>query len=110
MNNCVISLYDASGDQVDTTISDSNGDFGFYSLMSGAYTLEASTNKIFGGVNATDALGIMRHFVAYDTLRGIRLAGADVDASGYVNTNDAISCMQRFTLIITSFPSGAEVT
>jgi len=106
MNNSNIELYSYSGDQIDATVSDVNGEFVFDTLLSGLYTLDASTSKAWGGVNSTDALGIMRHFVAFDTLSGIRLAAADVDASGFVNTIDALTTAQRFTLTINSFPAG----
>ncbi len=106
MNNSNVFLQNVSGDQLGATVSDANGDFVFDTLLSGLYTFDASTSKAWGGVNSTDALGIMRHFVAFDTLYGIRLAAADVLASGFVNTLDALACAQRFTLTITSFPSG----
>lgn len=106
MNNSTIILKNVLGDKVDSTITDANGDFIFPSLFGGKYTIDVATTKAWGGVNSIDALGIMRHFVLLDTLQGIRLAAADVDASGFINTLDALFAAQRFALFITSFPSG----
>jgi len=106
MNNSSVTLQNILGDQLDIETTDPNGDFVFDTLLSGLYTFDFSTTKSWGGVNSTDALGIMRHFVLFDTLRGIRLAAADVDASGFVNTLDALATAQRFAWFISYFPAG----
>jgi len=106
MNNSSVTLQNILGDQLDIETTDPNGDFVFDTLLSGLYTFDFSTTKSWGGVNSTDALGIMRHFVLFDTLRGFRLAAADVDASGFVNTLDALATAQRFAWFISYFPAG----
>lgn len=106
MNNVSVDLKTLSGDNLANDITDANGEFVFTNILSGFYTFDASTAKPWGGVNATDALGIMQHFVAINTLTGMRLAAADVDASGFVNSLDALAAAQRFTLLINSFPAG----
>lgn len=58
----------------------------------------------WGGVNATDALLILKHFARIDTLNGLILAAADVNGNGAVNAADALMAAQRFAGIITQFP------
>ncbi|MBM3911552.1 MAG: hypothetical protein FJ350_00935 [Sphingomonadales bacterium] len=88
----------------DTT--DLTGRFDFGNRVSGNYDLEYLTNKPWGGVNATDALLINRHFSSLTPLLGMNLQAADVNASQAVNATDALICSRRFSNIISSFGSG----
>ena len=58
-----------------------------------------------GGVNATDALMIARHFVSEDSLDLLAQQAADVDGSGYINSTDALFAMQYFAGLFSQFPS-----
>lgn len=91
---------------VDTALTGSAGDFSFVDVSTGWYTLGATSARPWGGVNATDGLLIMKHFVDSLTLQGLRYGAADVNASGYVNAVDALMCSRRFTGLDTSFASG----
>ncbi|MCD4680908.1 MAG: T9SS type A sorting domain-containing protein [Bacteroidales bacterium] len=106
MNDVSVYLIDSLGTTIDTTISDAAGYYIFGNIKPGSYSLDASSTKAWGGGNATDALGIMLHFILQDTLFGLRLDAADIDASGYVNTIDALGVSLRFTQIINSFAAG----
>jgi hypothetical protein len=39
-------------------------------------------------------------------LSGIREKAADVNASGYINSTDALLCLKRFVGMISTFPAG----
>jgi len=78
----------------------------FNNLPGGQYNLLSTTNKPWGGGNSTDALAIMQHFVDLNTISGLNLNAADVDASGFVNTLDAFYVQQRFINMIDEFPAG----
>lgn len=87
-------------------LSGLDGSFIYQNLNNNTYTLTAVPNKPWGGVNAVDALLVMRHFVGFDTLTGLREIAADVDASTFINAGDALMIARRFVSLIDSFPSG----
>jgi hypothetical protein len=60
--------------------------------------MEFSTLKAFGGINASDALGILRHFVQIPPLlSGLNFICADVNGSGGIpNSTDALTVSRRF--------------
>ncbi|MCX6269788.1 MAG: C10 family peptidase [Bacteroidetes bacterium] len=91
---------------VDSTTTNTGGGFIFNNVIPGTHTLDARCTKSWGGVNATDALKIMRHFVQYDTLAGLKKITADLDGSGYVNTVDALLAMRRYVGIVNLFSIG----
>lgn len=105
LSNISIQL-SASGIIVDTTVTDSNGYYAFDSLEPDTYNLHVLNEISWGGVNAIDALLVLKHFTGLTQLNPMQLLAADVDASGYVNSTDALLIARRFTGIISSFPAG----
>ncbi|MFM7587096.1 MAG: choice-of-anchor J domain-containing protein, partial [Bacteroidota bacterium] len=91
--------------QIASASTGSTGDFSF-SAPSGSYGLKINTQKPWGGGNATDALFINRHFTGTSPLSGLPLLASDVNASGTVNSSDALIIMRRFTTHIDSFAAG----
>lgn len=106
LNNVKTYLYDYKGSVIDSTTTDTNGDYLFTGIIPGNYNTIPFCSKPWGGGNSADALVIMKHFVNLQQLSGLPLMAADVDASNYVNTSDALLVAQRFVLIISSFPAG----
>ncbi|MFM8837984.1 MAG: dockerin type I domain-containing protein, partial [Bacteroidota bacterium] len=88
----------------DTT--DAQGIFSLGNRPAGTYILEYQTNKAWGGVNATDALGINRHFSNVGLLSGLFLLAADVNASNSINATDALVTARRFSNVISTMPAG----
>jgi hypothetical protein len=86
--------------------SSANGSFELYNLRNGSYSLKANIPMPWGGGNATDALLISRHFTGLDLLESPYLNVADVDASGYINSNDAMLVQRRYVGQTSSFPAG----
>ena len=78
------------------TIPEAIGMFNTISLQPGFDVLE--------GVNATDALLTMRHFVHLDNLEGQHALVADVNANGIINGTDALLILRR--TIDEHFPAG----
>lgn len=105
MNNTQVMLFEQQN-MLQQTTTDGAGMFDFGMVPPGSYTLRASTNKMWGGVNATDALAIARHFTSAAPLLGLRLDAADVNASETVNATDALQVARRFTGLTNSFPLG----
>lgn len=85
---------------------DISGQYQIQGLDGGSYVLSITTDDLWGGANAIDALKIMRHFVQLDTLIGIKLQAGDVDSSGGINANDALLIAQRFVNNVNTFPAG----
>ncbi|MFM8959124.1 MAG: dockerin type I domain-containing protein, partial [Bacteroidota bacterium] len=88
----------------DTT--DAQGIFSLGNRPAGTYTLEYQTNKAWGGVNATDALAINRHFSNVSLLSGLFLLAADVNASNSINATDALVTARRFSNVNSTMPAG----
>lgn len=72
----------------------------------GTYTIETITLLPWGGVNATDALSVLKHFAGITPLSDLNLLAGDVNNTGYVNSSDALLIAKRFTQLINSFQSG----
>jgi hypothetical protein len=83
-----------------------DGSFEIPQPVVGEYSLEITCNHSWGGVNAVDALLIMKHFVGAETLTGLSLKCTDVDASGFINSIDALLTMKRFVGMTSSFAAG----
>ncbi|MFN3530054.1 MAG: GEVED domain-containing protein [Bacteroidia bacterium] len=94
------------GQVLQTATTDAMGSFSFSGYPNGTYELTASTTKAWGGVNATDALGVARHFTGAAPLFGRRMAVADVNGSNSINSTDALLVARRFTGQISSFNVG----
>ncbi len=108
LSNCLVTLTGNSNSwQVST---DSAGYFEFNQLGAGTYTLVSSCTKPWGGVNAVDALLILKHFVSVAALQGLKLQAADTDGTGYVNSVDAMFALKRFVNLINSFLPGDWVS
>ncbi|MCX6270161.1 MAG: T9SS type A sorting domain-containing protein [Bacteroidetes bacterium] len=104
--NSTVKLLDGSGTILKTASTNSSGSYTLTQVPNGTYTLKASTQVLWGGVNATDALTILKSFVAISPLTNLRLKAADVDASNFVNSIDALATAKRFVGLINSFPAG----
>ncbi|MCD4747583.1 MAG: right-handed parallel beta-helix repeat-containing protein [Bacteroidales bacterium] len=106
LNNTTVFLKDFSEDIIFTENTDALGTFCFIGLENNSYILDLHSDKQWGGGNATDALGIMKHYSGMTLLTGLREGAADVNASGYINSTDALQVMQRYTGLINSFNAG----
>ena len=106
LNNIEVFLHDSLLNIVDSTRTNYFGYYSFFNIPAGAYQLNATSDKPWGGGNSTDALLVMYHFIGLDTLSGISLDAADTDGSGYVNSADALMIQKRFVSMIDSFPVG----
>lgn len=112
MTNTTVQLVSGSNSiVVHTTPTDANGYYEMrFDLTAiggvGTYSLKAVTNKPWGGVNSSDALNIARSFTGAAPLVGLRLAAADVNGNGTVNSLDALTTNRRFNGNISSFSVG----
>ncbi len=95
-----------SGTAVDTATTDTDGYFDFGLINPGEYHLHCESVTPWGGVNAADALLVLRHFVGLSNLSGLYLIAANVDNSPGVNSIDALMIAKRYTSSINSFPAG----
>ncbi len=105
LNNSTVILKDASNTLLEQTTTNATGYYAF-KVMDGTYNLDASTTKNPGGINSSDALLAMKHFVGMQPMTGLYLEAANVNASGPVNATDALMIQQRFVGVISTFPAG----
>jgi len=106
MNNTKVVLKELPTSKVDSIILGVTGAYQYDNLWNATYNLIPTITKLWGGINSTDALAMMKHFVGLIYLHGIYLQAGDVDMTGYVNSADALMTQKRYIGMITSFPSG----
>jgi len=106
MANSTVMLMSTGGSVISSVGTGSDGSFSFSGLADGQYLLGATTAKPWGGVNASDALAALKHFVNMAPLTGFKLKAADVDNSTFINSVDALTISKRYVNLITSFPAG----
>ena len=105
INNSPVQLMNGTT-VVQTATTSSTGGFTFGNVPDGNYSLMASTTKPWGGVNATDALNVARHFSNTQLLTGIRVIAADVNGSTSINSTDALNISRRTAAVINSYSVG----
>ncbi|MFM8977824.1 MAG: dockerin type I domain-containing protein, partial [Bacteroidota bacterium] len=98
------------GNIVAADTTDSSGAYSLRGFANGTYMLDALPDGNWGGVNATDALQINRHFTSLLTLSPLRQTAADVNLNQAINSADALLVNRRITGLITSFSAGVWVS
>lgn len=104
--NSQVRLLGSGGVVVASTTTNSAGQYTLTNLAPGSYTLTAQSSRPWGGVSASDALQISRHFSNLFNLAGLRLGAADVNATNSINTGDALLATRRYSGNISSFTAG----
>jgi len=98
------------GNIVAADTTDSSGAYSLSGFANGNYILDALPEGNWGGVNATDALQINRHFTSLLSLSPLRQSAADVNLNQAINSADALLINRRITGLITSFNAGVWVS
>ena len=89
---------------IDSTYTSLTGYYRFVGVHPGVYTITGSSSRTWGGVNATDAIKIQRHFAGLETLSSnLRQQAADVNNSNSINSTDAAKVKRRFSGLDTTF-------
>jgi len=90
---------------IKTTITNDTGFYYFDKIIPGNYAIQINPAIPWGGVNSTDALIALKHFVGMGVLSGLKKTAGDVNLSGQVNSLDAFYIQKRFMNQINSFPA-----
>jgi len=98
------------GNTVASDTTDSSGAYSLSGFANGTYILDALPEGNWGGVNATDALQINRHFTSLLTLSPLRQMAADVNVNQAINSADALLVNRRITGLTTAFGAGNWVS
>ncbi len=106
LSNTEVYLENLSGEKTDSTLSNQSGSYLFDLIDPGTYTYHITPLKDWGGVNATDALKVLRHFAQLETLSGLRFIAADVNNNQVINSVDGLLIARRFVAISNSFVTG----
>lgn len=104
--NSQVRLLGTGGLVLASATTNSAGQYTLTNIAPGSYTLTAQSNRPWGGVSASDALQISRHFSNLFNLNGLRLGAADVNATNSINTGDALLATRRYSGNISSFTAG----
>ncbi len=112
-NNAATPLYGAQaqlktteGQLLQTSETDYLGQYSFCQLTQGTYLISAVSSRTAGGINSTDALIALRHYVGQITLSGLKFKAADINNNGYVNSTDALMILRRDLGHTGTFPAG----
>ncbi len=105
MSNIQISLV-SDNEIIAQTTSGLNGAFSFNNLPPATYVVSYQTTKNTGGINATDALAVLKHFVEAELLSGLKQISANVNADNTINSIDAFLIGKRYVELIDTFPAG----
>jgi len=106
LRNTKVYFQDSIGLPLDSTITNLAGDFSFSGFINGTYKIKSAPSLTWGSVNATDALGVVRHYTNYVLLQGFRLKAADVNGSNNVNNTDALLITRRYSNLVPQFSVG----
>jgi hypothetical protein len=82
------------------------GQFDFGMVDTGQYQLTYQNPTPWRGVNATDALGVLRHFTNGILLQGLYRQAADVNARNLINAMEAQSIARRTIRLLNQFAAG----
>ena len=92
---------------IDSVRTNLAGLYSFSNKSAGTYTVSERCKKPWGGVNATDAIKIKRHFAGLEVLTvPVRLQAADVNNTNSINATDAVKVERRFAGLDTTFARG----
>ncbi len=103
LSNVVVQLMQGS-EVVESCVTDAGGHYAFDHLLPATYSLQFNTTRPWGGVNSSDALLALKHFVGISLLSGLKITAGDVNGSGQINSQDALYIQRRYINQITSFP------
>ncbi len=111
MTNVAITMTNNDGTLISSTQTDQNGSFSIDDMVQNeTYTFSATSTKGHGGINSTDALGIileaLNPLVNYFPAGSIEKKAADVDGASGINATDALLVMQRFAQVVNTFAIG----
>ncbi len=102
-----VTLYLKQGSTViDQTYTNYYGNYSFGSVQPGSYSIVATTQKAWGGANATDAMQVLKHFAQVSLLQGLHLTAADLNQDGATNSIDGLLIASRFVGNLNSFVTG----
>jgi len=87
----------SSGSAQWTATTTNNGFFQTPMPVAQTYQLGLTSPIPWGGVNATDALWVLRYFGSLISLDPLTILAADVNLSNQVNATDALHISQRFS-------------
>ena len=106
LSGLMVNLKNAAGNVVGTSTTNATGTYTFTAVPAGNYTLGVTTNKVWGGVSASDVLLYRKHVANISMLNGIYLASGDVNASGSLTASDILLVRKRIAAVINSFSTG----
>lgn len=100
-----IELLNSNGDLVATTITDSVGEFSFYGLAPGDYTIVPSTTLPIGVIDVIDAALILAYLNGTYDFTEYEFVAADVNGSGNVTYGDYVLLTVFYLMQGNPFPT-----
>ena len=104
-----VHLMNDAQQEVAVAYTDAYGRYSFTWMPDGTYTLVADTWMPAKGINAADALKVLKHFVALESLSGLSLQAAEVNGDEAVNAIDAELILKKYTGTLPAFAQSAWI-
>jgi len=96
-----------NGNIIQTTQSNTLGEYTFSNVAPGTYTLTCTTNNAWGGVTGADALLVQMYVINPSLITDpLKLCAADVNLVGGITGADALLNKRRVAFLINEFPAG----
>ncbi|MCF8233900.1 MAG: T9SS type A sorting domain-containing protein [Bacteroidales bacterium] len=109
IEDVLVKLVDNSGTEIDSCLTDTNGDYIFYDVVDGTYQLICNTEIDPGGIDLADSFLIFLHLCNFYTLNPIEFLAADVNGSGTVTWSDYWTILIGWLVNGYPFPAGEWV-
>jgi hypothetical protein len=104
--NCNVSLFPESQTNHFSAATNQDGNFSFEDIPYDLYDLSIEYNGSWKGVNATDALLVLRFYAGLENFDELQILAADANNNGEVNSTDALIILRRNAGLIDQFPNG----
>lgn len=109
MNNVNVYLRNANGNIIQSTSTNSSGQYTFQNVAPGQYNVTFSSTSPSGGVTLTDAYMVMLHLFGLYPFNEIQALAADVNGSGSVTWTDYTYLLINYLTQGQQFPIGPWV-
>lgn len=109
MDNCTVYLMDSTGTIIDSTQTNGAGEYAFYGIVPGDYSITGSTIMSAGGVDLADSFILLLYLFNWYSFTPMQELAADVDANNSIDWADYFTILNGWITQGYPFPAGEWV-